>query len=121
MNHESSTKQAAVSRPKITLLMVLCGVIGVAASAAASAGSSVDDGPGFSIKYSPESLTTDAGVRALYGRIVKAAEDVCPIPTGTRVISQGVKECRAKAVATVVHQINNPRLAALLGDNAKSG
>jgi UrcA family protein len=114
-------KQAAISRPKITLLMVLCGVVGVAASGAVSAASNLDDGPGFSIKYSPESLTTDAGVRALYNRIVRAAEEVCPVATGTRVISSGVKECRAKAVANVVHQINNPRLAALLADNSKSG
>ena len=30
MTHESSIKQVAVSRPKITLLMVLCGVVGLA-------------------------------------------------------------------------------------------
>jgi UrcA family protein len=119
MIRETSTKQVTVSRPKITLLMVLCGVVGVAASGAVGA-SNLDDGPGFSIKYSPESLNTDAGVRALYSRIVRAAEDACPIPTGTRVISSTVKECRAQSVARAVHQINNPRLAALLADNTKS-
>jgi UrcA family protein len=120
MTHESSMKQVAVSRPKITLLMVLCGVVGLAASGAVSAASSQDDGPGFSVKYSPEMLTTDAGARALYNRIVRAAEGVCPVSTGSHVISLGVKECRAKAVASVVHQINSPRLAALLADNSKS-
>jgi UrcA family protein len=120
MTHESSTKQVAVSRPKITLLMVLCGVVGLAASGAVSAASSQDDGPGFSVKYTPEMLTTDAGVRALYNRIVSAAEGVCPVSTGSHVISSGVKECRAKAIASVVHQINSPRLAALLADNSKS-
>jgi UrcA family protein len=121
MTHETSINQAAVSRPKITLLMVLCGLVGVAAAGAVSAASNLDDGPGFNIKYSPESLTTDAGVRALYSRIVRAAEDVCPVPTGTRVVSPRIKECRAKAIASVVHQINNPRLATLLEDNSKSG
>ena len=121
MTHESSTKQVAVSRPKITLVMVLCGVVGLAAAGAVSAAFNLDDGLGISIKYSPESLTTDAGVRALYNRIVRAAEEACPIATGTRVISSGVKECRAKAVSRVVHQINNPRLAALLEGNPKSG
>jgi len=120
MTHETSMKRAAAAHPKITLLMVLCGVVGLAASGAASAAPSVDDGPGFSIKYSPESLSTDAGVRALYSRIVRAAEEACPIPTGTRVITSRVRECRAQSVARVVHQINNPRLAALLEDNAKS-
>jgi len=121
MTHETSMKQPAVSGTKITLLMVLCGLVGVAASGAVSAASNLDGGPAFSIKYSPESLTTDAGVRALYGRIVKGAEEVCPVPTGTRVVSQRVKECRVKAIASVVHQINNPRLATLLEDNSKSG
>ncbi len=120
MTHESSMKQVAVSRPKITLLMVLCGVVGLAASGAVGAASSLDDGPGFSFKYSPEMLTTEAGVRALYNRIVRAAEGVCPVSTGSHLISSEVKECRAKAVASVVHQINNPRLAALLSDNSKS-
>jgi UrcA family protein len=121
MTHETSMKQVAISGPKITLLMVLCGVVGLAASGAVSAASSLDDGPGFSIKYSPESLTTDVGVRALYNRIVRAAEEACPLPTGTRVMSSRVKECRAESVARVVHQINNPRLAALFADNSKSG
>jgi hypothetical protein len=49
-----------------------------------------------------------------------AAEGACPVPTGTRVISSTIKECRAQSVARVVHQINNPRLAALLEDNSKS-
>src|SRR5258706_14604838 len=41
MTHESSMKQVAVSRPKITLLMVLCGVVGLAASGAVGAASSL--------------------------------------------------------------------------------
>ena len=121
MTRETSMKQVAVSRPKITLLMVLCGLVGAAASGAVSAASSQDDGPGFAIRYSPESLNTDAGVRALYSRIVSAAADACPLPTGTRVISETIKECRTQSVARVVHQINNPRLAALLADSSKSG
>jgi UrcA family protein len=120
MTRQTSTKQMIVSRPKITLLMVLCGVVGAAASGAVSAAPAQNDGPGLAIRYSPESLTTDAGVRALYNRIVKAAEGACPVPTGTRVISSTIKECRAQSVARVVHQINNPRLAALLEDNSKS-
>ena len=121
MTLDISTKPVAVSRPKFTLLMVLCGVLGAGASVAVSAAPALDDGPGFSIKYSPESLSTDAGVRALYDRIVRAAEEACPVPTGTRVVSSRVKECRVKAVANVINKINNPRLAALLADHSKSG
>ncbi len=121
MTHESSNKQVAVSRPKITLLMVLCGVVGLAATGAASAASVADDVPRQVVKYSPAALGSDAGVRSLYHRIVKAAEDVCPLPSGSRFVTAAVAECRAQSVARAVRQIDNPRLAALLEGNPKSG
>ena len=121
MTHEPSMKQVAVSRPKITLLMVLCGVIGAAASGAVSAASVADDVPRQVVKYSPATLNSDAGVRSLYHRIVKAAEQVCPVTPGTRFITAAVAECRSQAVARAVHQIDNPRLAALHAANSKSG
>jgi UrcA family protein len=121
MTHESSIKQVAVSRPKITLLMVLCGVVGLAATGAVSAASVADDVPRQVVKYSPATLSSDAGVRSLYHRIVKAAEDVCPLPSGSRFVTTAVAECRAQSVARAVRQIDNPRLAALLEGNSKSG
>jgi len=121
MTHETSTKQVAVSHPKITLLMVLCGVVGAAASGAVSA-ASVDNGvPSLVVRYSPDTLATDTGVRSLYRRIVRAAEEVCPAPSGTRLIQPAIQECRAQSVARAVHQINNPRLAALYAASVKSG
>ncbi len=121
MIREISMKQVVLSRPKITLLMVLCGVAGLAASGAVSAASVADDVPRQVVKYSPATLSTDAGVRSLYHRIVKAAENVCPLPSGSRFVTTPVAECRAQSVARAVHQINNPRLAALFEDNSKSG
>jgi UrcA family protein len=118
MTRENSVKQLVPSRPKITLLMVLCGVIGLATSGAASA---ADDVPHQVVKYSPATLSTDAGVRSLYHRIVKAAEEVCPLPSGSRFVTTAVAECRAQSVVRAVHQVNNPRLAALLENNSKSG
>jgi UrcA family protein len=121
MTHETSTKQVAVSRPKITLLMVLCGVVGAAASGAVSAASAADDVPRQVVKYSPAALSTDAGVRSLYHRIVSAAAEVCPLPSGSRLVTTAVAECRAQSVARAVHQIDNPRLAALYAASSKSG
>jgi UrcA family protein len=121
MTHETSMKQVAVSRPKITLLMVLCGVVGAAASGAVSAASVADDVPRQVVKYSPATLNSDAGVRSLYHRIVKAAEEVCPLPSGARWVTTAVAECRAQSVARAVNQIDNPRLAALYAANSKSG
>jgi len=121
MTHETSMKQVAVSRPKITLLMVLCGVVGAAASGAVSAASVADDVARQVVKYSPATLNSDAGARSLYHRIVKAAEEVCPVTPGTRLVPRAVAECRAESVARAVHQIDNPRLAALYAASSKSG
>ena len=121
MTYDTSTKQVAVSRPRITLLIVLCGVVGAAASSAVSAASVADDVPRQVVRFSPDTLNTDTGVRSLYRRIVKAAEEVCPVTPGTRLISTAVKECRAQSVARAVHQIDNPRLAALYAASSKRG
>lgn len=121
MIHEISTKHVAVTRPKITLLMVLCGVVGAVGAGAVGAAPVADDVPRQVVKYSPATLDTDAGVRSLYHRIVKAAEAVCPIPSGTRFVPTGVAECRAEAVARAVRQIDNPHLAALYEANSKRG
>jgi UrcA family protein len=121
MTHETSMKQVAVSRPKITLLMVLCGVVGAAASGAVSAASVADEAPRQVVKYSAATLNSDAGARSLYHRIVKAAEEVCPITPGTRFVTTAVAECRAESVARAVHQIDNPRLAALYAESSKRG
>ncbi|HLZ99788.1 MAG TPA: UrcA family protein [Steroidobacteraceae bacterium] len=121
MTHETSKKQLLVSRPKISLLMVLCGVLGAAASGTVGAASPADDVPRQVVKYSPDVLNTDAGARSLYRRIVKAAEEVCPAPSGSRFIVSAVAECRAQSVARAVQQIDNPRLAALNAANSKSG
>jgi UrcA family protein len=73
------------------------------------------------VKFSPDTLNTETGVRSLYHRIVRAAEEVCPNASGTRFVTTSVAECRAQAVARAVHQIDNPRLAALYAASAKSG
>jgi UrcA family protein len=121
MIHEISTKQVAVTRPKVTLLMVLCGVVGAVGAGAVSAASVADDVPRQVVKYSPDTLDSDAGVRSLYHRIVKAAEEVCPTVSGSRFVTTGVAECRAEAVARAVRQIDNPHLAALYEANSKRG
>jgi UrcA family protein len=113
--------EVSVSRPKITLLMVLCGVISATAAGAVSAAAVSDDVPRLVVKFDPESLATDSGARALYRRLVNAAAQVCPDTTGSHLGSSAVQHCRAQAVARAVHQIDNPRLAALSAGSAKRG
>lgn len=107
------------SRPKITLMMVLCGIVSAASAQPVEA--TRDREPGIAIKYDPQSLATDRGVRILYGRLLKAAEEACPDRrTGTRLISPAIQHCRAQAVARAVQKINSPRLAQYFAASAKS-
>ncbi|MDB6086403.1 MAG: hypothetical protein JWN43_4284 [Gammaproteobacteria bacterium] len=122
MNHPSSINHVVVSRPNITLIMVLCGVVSGAAAGAVSAATADDDVPRLTIRYSPQSLVTDDGARALYRRLITAAEAVCPASTSDRpFVSYAVQHCRDEAIARAVYSINNARLAAVHATNTKSG
>ena len=113
---------AAVSRPKITLLMVLCGIVGAASVGSVSAATIDDAVPAITVKYDPQALASDAGARIVYRRLIKAAEMVCPDQAGTYpFVSRATEACRRQAVARAVHDINNPRLAELSTYSSKSG
>jgi UrcA family protein len=122
MNTRTSTTQVTVSRPEVTLLMVLCGIVGTAAAGAVSAAMPADPAPSLAVHYDAQSLATDAGAKAVYLRLVRAAETVCPaVNTGSRLVSNVILQCRQQAIARAVHQINNPRLAALSSPRPKTG
>jgi UrcA family protein len=119
MNTETAT--ATGSRPKITLLMVLCGIVSAASVGAVSAATS-DEVPGISLQYDPQSLATDSGARMVYRQIVAAAERACPeVSTGSLLVSNVTKECRKQLIARTVRQINNPRLVEVYSASSKSG
>ncbi len=121
MNTQYS-RQARVSRPKITMAMIVCGMAGAAFIGAASAATLDDDLPRITVRYNPQSLDTESGARALYSRLVKAAVEVCPQGADSpHWISKQVRECREQAVARAVFQVNNPRLAAVYAISSKSG
>ncbi|MDP9065832.1 MAG: UrcA family protein [Pseudomonadota bacterium] len=121
MRQETSINPRAVLQAKITLLMVLCGVFGAATTSPVRAASVADDVPQRVVRYSPLSLNTETGVRSLYHHIVRAAEQICPAPSSTRLVSTAVAQCRAQAIARAVHQIDSPRLAALYSADSKRG
>jgi UrcA family protein len=122
MNTEMPAAQKAHLQPKLTLLMVLGGLIGASCASAVYAATPGDPPPGVAVTYDPQSLATDAGAKAVYRRLVKAAEAVCPAPfSGSRLVSHATQECRQLAIARAVRQINNPRLAALCGSRTKTG
>jgi len=115
-----SAANDTVSRVPIALLVLLCGISGLAA--AAGAASPPDAVPSISIKYDPRTLSTDEGAKLVYRHLVKAAEEVCPgVTTGTLLPSAAVLQCRQEAVTRAIRQINDPRLAALVDRSTKTG
>jgi UrcA family protein len=122
MSQEMQVKEVAVSRPSVTLLMIICGIVGATAAGAVSAATPSDDVPALKVRYSADALDSDHGAKVLYTRLVRAAEQVCPAEfTGSRLVSATVQRCRDQAVARAVHQINNSRLAAVYSATTKRG
>jgi UrcA family protein len=102
------------------LMAAVCALsLGVAGVAAAQGADS--SAPKLVIHYSPSSLTSESGVRQLYGRLVSAAEKVCDQPQAGRFPSEAVLACRKQAMAGAVAQIHNARLADLSARYAKIG
>jgi UrcA family protein len=66
------------------------------------------------VYYNLSDLSTDQGTRAVYRRIVNAAQLVCPSEDSLNLHEVAVsKECQRQAIASAVAQIGNARLAAL--------
>src|SRR5882757_4600597 len=70
MKNADSPNHVVVSRPNITLLMVLCGIVSAAAAGAVNAATPDDDVPRLVVRYNAQSLATESGARALYRRLV---------------------------------------------------
>ena len=104
-------------------ILLLGGLAGVAAAGAAGASPALSDVPALTVQFNSDMLATDSGARALYRRLARAAEQVCPPqPTSTRLVPTAVAECRAQAIAGAVDKIHNQRLAAVhAAASSKSG
>jgi UrcA family protein len=118
---KNTSGQVGVSRPKVTLMMIMAGIVGAVSAGAVSAATTDEDVPTMTVRYNPSSLETDQGAKALYRRLVNAAVEVCPQYGSTRWVTDAVRHCRELAIANAVFKINNPRLAAVHATNAKNG
>jgi UrcA family protein len=111
-----------VSKPKITLAMLMCGIISAACVGAASAATPEEDTLSVTVQYDPQNVSTQQGAKALYRRLVRAAADVCPVNSSSApFISDSVRECREQSVARAVFKINNPSLVAVYNTSIKRG
>ncbi len=105
-----------------TSMLLLGGLAGLAVAGAAGAGTVAGDVPEIVVRYHNDALATDSGTRALYRQLERAAEQVCPIATATRIVNERVQRCRLEALTAAVNKIHNQRLAALhAAANPKAG
>jgi UrcA family protein len=110
-----------VSLPKITVAMLICGIVSAAGIAAASAATPDENELAVTVKFDPVTLSTDRGAHVLYRRLVAAAAEVCPAVASPHLIPRAVQQCREQSVARAVYQINNPKLVAVYQTNSKNG
>ena len=120
MNSNHAIVDVSVSRPKVTLAMILCGIVSATSAGAVSAATADEDVPKVTVQFRTQSLETDEGTRALYRRLVNAAEAVCPATSADHpFLTDAVRHCREQALARAVHSIDSPRLAALHGSGTR--
>jgi UrcA family protein len=80
----------------------------------ASAAQPAADVPQTAVNYSARDLASDQGTHALYQRIKRAAQAVCPAYDARDLEAFAAsRECQQQAVADAIHQIGNARLAAV--------
>jgi UrcA family protein len=100
------------------VLLVLSGALAAGAATAAPS----DDAPTLVVHYNPATLATDSGAKALYHRLVLAADQVCPSePASGHWVNPALAECREKAIAGAVEKIHSQRLAAIAMSNSRHG
>ncbi len=96
-----------------TKMLLLGGLAGLAAAGAAGASPANGEVPTQIVSYSADMLETDSGAQAVYHRISKAAERVCPNNSYSLLLNSRVQKCREDAISAAVNKIHNQRLAAV--------
>jgi UrcA family protein len=104
-----------------TKILLLGGIAGLGVAGVAAASPANSEAPTLVVRYNADMLETDSGARALYHRLARAAEQVCPNDY-SRLVNRWVTECRRQAIAAAVEKIHNQRLAAVYAAaTSKSG
>src|ERR1022692_1198812 len=120
--NSSTTINTAASGRKILLTLLAGSLIGSICAATAGAATADSDVPSVTVRYDDLNLSSEAGTRALYNRLVVAAKQVCPDDSSRQLATlQLVKVCREQAVINAARQIPSPQLAALVARAVKSG
>lgn len=112
-----------MNSPRKILLTLLAGsLIGSIFAATAGAMTADEDVPSVTVRFADLNVSSEAGARALYHRLVEASKQVCPdLYTGQLAIPHAVKVCREQAIINAAQQIPSPQLAALVASAFKAG
>jgi UrcA family protein len=112
------------ARPRFAAAAIAAAITGclfVATLGVATAAPS-DSPPTVRVNYADLDLTTEQGARVLYGRIVAAAELVCPYAEMQNLtLYWKSRVCQKRAIAEAVAHVGSPRLAALLARHGAHG
>jgi UrcA family protein len=108
-------------RNKVVFGLIAGCLLGALSVGTASAGTA-DDAPSIVVKYDPASLASEAGARALYQRLERVAQHVCPEASGRSLATlEAARSCEKQAIARAVREINSPRLAEIFASSEHSG
>jgi len=116
---DNSARKAHAVTPKITLAMVLCGIVWAAGLGAANAATAPVAAPAITIKYDPAALQTDRGAEQVYNQLANAAAELYPSSSPHWVPGQ-VREWREQSIARAVMTINSPKLAAVYNSTVRN-
>src|SRR5579863_8443889 len=100
-------------------LIAACVAVSAAGSARAAA---LSDVPAVKVRYADLNLATEQGSRALYERIVAAAQQVCA-PENIRDLQAvaTARSCRQEAIALAVRDVHSPMLASVYAAQSHHG
>lgn len=103
---------------------VACTVLaaGAAIGAVSSAHANTADVPALTVRYADLNISTEQGSLVLYGRIVAAAHQVCPVEDIRDLQAfRAMKACREAAIARAVRDVNSPMLASVYAERLRHG
>ncbi len=63
------------------------------------------------VKYSDLDINTEAGARALFHRLMKAADEICPVDATTHYLNRIENTCVYATMTTAVRNVNSAALS----------
>ena len=99
-------------------VLAACAAIGAVGSAHAANANP----PALKVRYSDLNLSTEQGSLALYGRIVRAAHQVCTVENirDLKAVA-AARACSEQAIAQAVRDVNSPMLASVYAERLRHG